>query len=94
MYDARTNLSSDVSTEVRRHLGSAVYDTVIPRNVSLSEAPSHGLPIARYRPESRGAEAYLALSEEVRHRDGRAPVAVLPAVPLGGSITTAVGGAA
>ncbi len=71
MYDARTNLSADVANEVRRHLGSAVYDTVIPRSVRLSEAPSHGLPIPMYRPDSRGAEAYAALAREIRAQDGR-----------------------
>jgi chromosome partitioning protein len=70
MYDARTNLSSDVAAEVRNHLGAAVFDTVIPRNVRLSEAPSFGLPIALYRDSSRGAVAYAALADEVRRRDG------------------------
>ena len=50
MFDGRTNLSADVAAEVRRHLGDRVFETVIPRNVRLSEAPSHGLPIARYAP--------------------------------------------
>jgi len=72
MYDGRTNLSADVSSEVRRHFGAAVYDTVIPRSVRLSEAPSYGLPIALYRPESRGAEAYRDLASEVLIRDRRA----------------------
>ncbi|HVA86021.1 MAG TPA: AAA family ATPase [Candidatus Saccharimonadales bacterium] len=69
MYDARTNLSSEVTAEVRRHLAGAVYDTVIPRSVRLSEAPSYGLPIALYRNDSRGAEAYHALAEEMLARD-------------------------
>lgn len=64
MYDARTNLSAEVAAEVRRHLGPAVYGTVIPRSVRLSEAPSYGRPVALYRPDSRGAEAYGALAEE------------------------------
>ena len=64
MYDARTNLSAEVAAEVRRHLASAVYETVIPRSVRLSEAPSYGQPIALYRPDSRGAEAYAALAAE------------------------------
>jgi chromosome partitioning protein len=68
MYDARTNLSAEVAAEVRRHLRDAVFDTVIPRSVRLSEAPSHGLPIALYRPESKGAEAYQALAREIRAR--------------------------
>jgi chromosome partitioning protein len=78
MYDARTNLSADVANEVRRHLGGAVFTTIIPRSVRLSEAPSHGLPISMYRPDSRGAEAYAALAQELRGRDGRS-------APLGGS---------
>jgi chromosome partitioning protein len=69
MYDARTNLSADVASEVRGHFGSAVFETVIPRSVRLSEAPSFGLPIARYRPDSRGAIAYDALAAEMLARD-------------------------
>jgi chromosome partitioning protein len=72
MFDGRTNLSADVATEVRRHLGDRVFETVIPRNVRLSEAPSHGQPISRYAPDSTGAVAYAALAAEVRVRDGRA----------------------
>jgi chromosome partitioning protein len=68
MYDARTNLSADVAAEVRKHLGTAVFDTVVPRSVRLSEAPSHGLPIALYAPTSRGAEAYELLAAELRAR--------------------------
>jgi chromosome partitioning protein len=70
MADGRTNLSADVSAEARRHLGGVVFDTVIPRNVRLSEAPSFGLPIALYRPDSKGAEAYAALATELRGRGG------------------------
>ena len=68
MYDARTNLAADVAAEARRHLGGAVFETVIPRNVRLSEAPSFGLPIATYRPDSRGAESYAALASELLNR--------------------------
>lgn len=71
MFDGRTNLSADVADEVRRHLGAAVFETVIPRNVRLSEAPSHGLPIPLYEPDSRGAAAYAQLAAELRARDGR-----------------------
>ena len=83
MADARTNLSADVEAEARRHLGDLVYETVIPRSVRLSEAPSHGLPIDRYAPESRGAIAYAALAEEFRRRhDWRSAPALEPeAVP-------------
>jgi ATPases involved in chromosome partitioning len=70
MFDARTNLSADVAAEVRNHLGAAVFDTIIPRSVRLSEAPSFGLPIALYRDNSRGAIAYAALAAELRRRDG------------------------
>ncbi len=66
MYDGRTNLSAEVADEVRRHLRSAVFETIVPRSVRLSEAPSHGLPIAIYRPDSKGAEAYRALALEFR----------------------------
>jgi chromosome partitioning protein len=78
MFDARTNLSADVAAEARRHLGGAVFDTVVPRSVRLSEAPSFGLPIASYRPDSRGAEAYAALAREFLSRSG----AQEPGVPI------------
>jgi len=70
MYDARTNLSAEVAAEVKRHLGEHLFDTVIPRNVRLSEAPSHGLPIHAYAPGSRGADAYAALAREFGARVG------------------------
>jgi chromosome partitioning protein len=76
MYDGRTRLSADVAAEVRRHLGNRVFDTVIPRNVRLSEAPSHGQPISHYSPESTGAGAYAALAAELRARDGRESAAM------------------
>src|SRR3954462_1104003 len=66
MVDKRTNLSSQVEAEARRHLDTAVYRTVIPRSVRLSEAPSHGLSIASYAPDSKGGRAYAALAEEFR----------------------------
>jgi len=72
MYDARTNLSADVAAEVRRHLDGSVFETVIPRSVRLSEAPSYGRPIALYSPGSRGAVAYGALAREMLARDARA----------------------
>jgi chromosome partitioning protein len=71
MFDGRTNLSTEVANEVRRHLGDAVFKTVVPRNIRLSEAPSHGLPIALYRPDSKGAEAYAQLAGELRERRAR-----------------------
>jgi chromosome partitioning protein len=68
MYDGRTNLSAQVAAEVRRHMNGIVYDSVVPRTVRLSEAPSHGLPIALYDPTSRGALAYGNLAVEVAAR--------------------------
>jgi chromosome partitioning protein len=65
MFDSRTNLSLQVAEEVKRHFPGQVYATVIPRNVRLSEAPSHGKPVSAYDPYSRGAEAYTALAEEI-----------------------------
>lgn len=68
MHDPRTNLSQQVIDEVRTHFGERVFRTIIPRNIRLSEAPSHGLPILSYDPRSRGAEAYQQLSKEVIER--------------------------
>ncbi|MBK5287872.1 MAG: ParA family protein [Acidimicrobiia bacterium] len=73
MFDARTNLASEVAAEVRTHLPDHVFTTVIPRNVKLSEAPSHGQPIHVYAPDSRGASAYRALAEEFRSRLSQEP---------------------
>ncbi len=68
MFDGRTRLATQVADEVRRHMNGTVYDTVVPRSIRLSEAPSHGLPIAMYDPASRGADAYRALAGEVTAR--------------------------
>jgi chromosome partitioning protein len=65
MFDARTNLSIQVVDEVKNHFRHKVYQTIIPRNVRLSEAPSHGQPITRYDPKSKGAEVYIDLAREV-----------------------------
>lgn len=65
MFDPRTNLSVEVAEEVRRHFTNKVYQTLIPRNVRLSEAPSYGLPIIIYDPSSKGASAYLSLADEL-----------------------------
>ncbi len=65
MFDARTNLAIQVADEVKRHFPDKVYRSVVPRNVRLSEAPSHGRPISRYDPRSRGTEVYRELAQEV-----------------------------
>jgi chromosome partitioning protein len=70
MYDPRNNLSTQVSQQLVKHFGSKVYSTVIPRNVRLAEAPSHGLPALLYDRNSSGALAYLALAGEILRRDG------------------------
>jgi chromosome partitioning protein len=68
MYDDRTNLGQQVGANIREFFGGQVYRTVIPRNVRLGEAPSHGMPVILYDVKSRGAEAYLALAREVIDR--------------------------
>ena len=65
MYDSRTNLSAQVVENVKSHLNQKIYNTVIPRNIRLAEAPSYGLPINMYDPKSAGSEAYLTLAEEI-----------------------------
>ncbi len=73
MYDGRNNLSQQVEADARATLGELVYNTVIPRNVRISEAPSHGLPVIAYDPSSTGSRAYSALTEEflARQKDMR-----------------------
>ena len=68
MHDPRTKLAQDVETEVRRHFPSLVFDTVIPRNVRLGEAPSFGRPVIHHDPHCAGADAYFALAKEVAAR--------------------------
>jgi chromosome partitioning protein len=68
MFDGRTRLSAQVAAEVRRHLNGTVFQTVVPRNVRLSEAPSHGQPVSIYAPDSTGATAYRNLAVEVAAR--------------------------
>jgi len=68
MFDGRTRLAADVVTEVRSHFGDKVYETVIPRNVRISEAPSFGKPVVFYDPSSKGAEAYRAFAAEFARR--------------------------
>lgn len=68
MFDSRTNLAHQVAEEVRSFFGEQVFQTLVPRNVRLSEAPSFGLPVALYAPKSAGAEAYAAIADEVMSR--------------------------
>ena len=68
MFDGRTNFSTQVAQEVRRHFPGKVYTTVIPRNIRLAEAPSHGLPITAYDRSSKGAVAYRAMAEEIKKK--------------------------
>lgn len=68
MYDARTNLSAQVVENVKSHLNHHIYQTLIPRNIRLAEAPSYGRPITLYDPKSAGAEAYMMLAQEVISR--------------------------
>jgi chromosome partitioning protein len=70
MYDARNNLAHEVAREVRKHFGNKVYTTVIPRNVSLGEAPSYGKPVIFYDIRSKGAQSYLALAKEILNENG------------------------
>jgi chromosome partitioning protein len=69
MFDARTNLSRDVVAEVRRHFPGQVFRSIIPRSIRLAEAPSHGLPISVYAPDSTGALAYKGLARELLEGD-------------------------
>lgn len=70
MYDGRTNLSKDVVAEVRKHFPKLVLDAVIPRSVRLAEAPSYGLPVLSYYPNSPGAKAYHQMAREILEADG------------------------
>ena len=68
MFDGRTNFSTQVAQEVRRHFPGKVFTTVVPRNIRLAEAPSHGIPVTAYDRSSRGAVAYKAMAEEIRSK--------------------------
>ncbi len=78
MYDERTNLGQQVARDIREFFQDRVFRTVIPRNIRLGEAPSHGLPAILYDVKSRGSEAYLTLAREVLARDTAAPAATEP----------------
>jgi len=72
MYDGRTNLALQVVEEVKKYFPDQIFNTIVPRSVRLSEAPSHGQSILEYDPSSRGALAYKALAKEVEARAARA----------------------
>ncbi len=74
MYDSRNNLANDVSSQLISHFGEQVFRSIIPRNVTLAEAPSHGLPVLHYDKSSRGSLAYLALAGEILRRESSAEV--------------------
>lgn len=78
MYDKRNTLSELIARDVRRHLGVRVYQTIIPRNVRVSEAPSHGKPVLLYDLRCAGAQAYLHLAGEVLRREGVVPISSAP----------------
>jgi chromosome partitioning protein len=80
MYDERTNLGQQVSANIREFFGDKVYTTVIPRNVRLGEAPSHGVPVILYDARSRGAEAYVALAREFHARQHPVATATVPPI--------------
>jgi chromosome partitioning protein len=69
MYDPRNSLTNEVSSQLHSHFGEKVYRTVVPRNVRLAEAPSHGLPAMYYDKYSRGSKAYMALAGEIIRRE-------------------------
>ncbi len=74
MYDPRNNLDNEVSAQLKAHFGDKLYRTVIPRNIRLAEAPSHGKPVIGYDMQSKGAQAYLALAGEMLRRETEQPV--------------------
>jgi chromosome partitioning protein len=83
MYDERTNLGQQVSANIREYFGDRVYQTVIPRNIRLGEAPSHGVPVILYDARSRGAEAYVAFAREFAGRRSLTPPAVAQEISHG-----------
>ena len=76
MYDARLRLANQIYEELKGHFCDMVFKTVIPRNIKLSESPSHGLPVLLYDPDSRGAIAYIQLARELIQRQRKRAAAV------------------
>ena len=92
MFDGRTNLSIQVVEEVKKHFPGEVFSAVVPRNVRLSEAPSHGKPITAYDRMCRGAEAYLALADEILKKMNRREKLMAGAkMGLGGGLSNLFG---
>ena len=75
MFDPRNNLDNEVSAQLKQHFGDKLYRTIIPRNIRLAEAPSHGRPVITYDMKSSGAQAYLALAGEILRREEEAAAA-------------------
>jgi chromosome partitioning protein len=84
MFDERTNLAQNVAAELKTHFGELLFETSIPRNIRLAEAPSHGRPVISYDPRSRGAESYIRLAKELMDRQARA---ALPPPPEADELT-------
>lgn len=85
MKDSRSNLISQVSEEIKAFFGKKVFETSIPRNIRLAEAPSHGTPIGMYDASSKGAKAYLDLAEEILQRNNDKYTKITPKIRLGGT---------
>jgi chromosome partitioning protein len=83
MYDDRTNLSNQVMEDLKKFFGSQLYSTIIPRNVRLGEAPSHGRPIILYDVKSKGAESYIRLAKEVIHGNAKKGIGSRAERPVG-----------
>ncbi|HVZ17571.1 MAG TPA: ParA family protein [Terriglobales bacterium] len=90
MYDDRTNLAQNVAQELKNYFGDRLFETTIPRNIRLAEAPSHGKPALAYDPRSRGAEAYIKLAKEIMGRMVAANTPLKPAEGLNGAPTELV----
>jgi chromosome partitioning protein len=85
MYDPRNTLALNVTAELEKHFGDKLYRTIIPRNVRLAEAPSHGLPALKLEPQSKGALAYLALAGEMLRRMEANAAAAAATPPVAGT---------
>ena len=88
MYDSRLNLSRQVATDAREYFGAQVFDTVVPRNVRLAEAPSFGKPIVLYDVQSIGAQAYMAAANELIARETKAATQLIPGEVVTADIAT------